>query len=71
MTWLELDLPGIKDVEVEITTVGGALIRRLYLERTHGQSKHPVDLNELADGVYFVNVKYSGSVRTKKLILKK
>jgi hypothetical protein len=71
MTWLELDLPGIKDVEVEITTVGGALIRRLYLERTHGQSKHPVDLNEVADGVYFVKVKYSGSVRTKKLILKK
>jgi hypothetical protein len=71
LTWLELDLPGIKDVEVEITTVGGALIRRLYLERTHGQSKHPVDLSDVSDGVYFVNVKYSGSVRTKKLILKK
>jgi len=71
MTWLELDLPGIKDVEVEITTVGGALIKRLYLERTHGQSKHPVDLSDVSDGVYFVNVKYSGSVRTKKLILKK
>jgi len=71
ITWLELDLPGISDIEVEITTVGGALVRNLSLNDVQGQSKHAIDLTDVSDGVYFVNVKSNKAILTKKLFLRK
>gem|GEM_PF-1849438 len=71
LTWLELELPGIANVEVELTTISGALVRRVLMENVQNQTKQPLDFSDLADGTYFLKVKSSNLTKTKKLILRK
>jgi uncharacterized protein YjdB len=68
-TWIEFELPGVADINLEITNVAGSLVRSFSFNRVESGSKYLLDLRDVAEGVYFTNIRSDNSVSSKKLII--
>jgi hypothetical protein len=58
---------------VEITDINGVALRTIVnIQGQHsGKYQVPVNLSDLTNGIYFVNLTSNGDCRTQKLILEK
>jgi len=59
---------GIADVEVTILDLSG---RTILAQQCSGQAEYHFDLSQKPEGIYFVRMKSSGSMRVERMIIRK
>jgi hypothetical protein len=68
-TWLEFNLQKVMDLTIEVTNAVGAVVKSYNLEQVQSVSKYKLDLADISEGVYFVNIKSDKSFVSKKLLI--
>jgi hypothetical protein len=70
---VKYDVKKRSDIVVEIVDVNGLTLRTIVnIAGQHaGKYQIPVNLNDLTNGIYFVNLTNNGDRRTQKVILEK
>jgi len=70
---IKYDLKKRSDVFAEIVNISGVVVRTLVnIQGQHtGKYQVPVDLSDLINGIYFVNLTNEGKRRTQKVVLQK
>ena len=70
---IKYDLKKRSDVLVDIVDINGVSLRTVVnIQGQHnGKYQVPVNLSDLPNGIYFVNLTNEGKRRTQKLILQK
>lgn len=63
-----IDLTKNANVEVEVYSITGALITKKEYGSLQGAYQLPINVSDLNDGIYLVNVKVDGETKTLKLI---
>jgi len=67
--WIEFDLAGVLDMSIEITNAAGAVVREYEFNRVQSGTKYKLDLMDLAEGVYFANIRSNEAFMSKKLLI--
>jgi hypothetical protein len=61
--------PQGKDAVVSVMAINGQLVKQFNVELSNGRTVYPIDLNNLAQGIYLVSVKTEDGLQTRKLII--
>lgn len=68
---LEVAMEADNDVQVAVTDASGRVAISEHRKLTKGDNKMQLDLNQLSNGIYFVQVRNGEAVNTRKLVVQK
>ena len=70
-TWVTLELPSTGLLQLEVMTMTGQRVMYEQHPEASGQMRLELDLNQLADGMYFVRLQQGSYVGMRKLMIRK
>ncbi len=65
-----IDIPGTTDFSFEVLDVVGKVLYGKQLKQISGEYLTDISLNNISQGVYFLNIQISGKTYSKKLVIK-